>query len=406
MQVIYPRCAALDVHKDTLVACVRLQSGNKVQRHLRTFATTTTALIELEDWLLAHGCTHVLMEATGIYWKPVWQILESSFELVLANAAHVKNVPGRKTDVNDATWLADLLAHGLVRGSFVPPADIQAMRDLTRTRKQLVRERTRHIQRIQKHLESANIKLTGLITDLRGKSGRMITEALAGGERDVEKLANMAQGRLKAKRPLLVEALRGQLKDHQRMLMRVHLDQLDGLEKALEEIDKEIGGRPFEREVELLATMPGVGDSTAQVLVAEIGVDMSRFKDTAHLCSWAGLCPRSDQSAGKRRSTRTRKGAPWLKTMLVQAAWAAVRKKDNRFRAQYLRLKARRGSKKAIVAVAAAMLRVAYAILRDGRPYQEVGMDYWEQADKEAAARRLVRRLASMGFEVEFKEAA
>jgi transposase len=403
MEVIHPRCAGLDVHKDTVVACVRLVSGVAVSHEVRKFGTTTGALLELAEWLQGQGCTHVAMEATGVYWKPVWHLLEESFELVLANAAHIRNVPGRKTDVNDATWIADLLAHGLIRSSFVPPAAIQRVRDLTRTRKQLVGEVSRHTQRIQKTLEDANLKLTGTISDVLGVTGRAILEALIAGEVDPERLAKLADPRIKTPRTKLVEALRGRVTEHHRFLLRLHLGQVDGLRAAILEVDSHLGKalEPTRHLTELLATMPGVGDLVAQVILGEIGTDMSRFPTVGHLISWAGLCPRSDESAGKRRTTRLRQGAPWLKTTLVQAAWAAAAKKNSYLRAQFLRIKSRRGSKKAIMAVAASMLTAVYFMLRDRVPFYDLGPDHFDRRDKTHIVKRLTRRLEDLGFQIQ-----
>ena len=324
MEVMYPNCAGLDVHKETVVACVRLAAGNEASQLVRTFTTTTAGLIELGEWLEENGCTHVAMEATGVYWKPVWQVLaDSSFELILSNAAHVKNVPGRKTDVNDATWLAELLAHGLVRASFVPEPAIQELRGLLRTRKQLVREKASHVQRVQKTLEVANIKRESVLSDVLGRSGRAIIQALIDGETDPAKLAALAHWKVRASAESLREALRGRIKRHHRFLLRLHLQQIDALDSGIAEIDREVdaGLACFRDAVERLSTIPGISQLSAQVIVSEIGTDMSRFATDAHLRSWAGLCPRNDESAGKRRSTRLRKGAPWLKAMLVQCAW-------------------------------------------------------------------------------------
>lgn len=408
MEVLHARCAGLDVHKDTVVACVRLASGDEVQQEVRSFATTTQGLMALADWLMASGATHAAMEATGVYWKPVWHVLESVCELVLANAAHVRNVPGRKTDVNDAVWIADLLAHGLLRASFVPPTPILELRDLTRTRKQLVREISQHTLRIQKVLEDANIKITGLISDVLGLSGRAILEALANGESDVERLVALTDRRLKAKRPALALALQGHVTEHHRFLIQLHLGQIDALERAVGEIEARLGEVlvPFRWATRLLITMPGVSDIVAQVLVAEIGTDMGRFPTAGHLVSWAGLCPRMDQSAGKRRSTRIRHGAPWLKTVLVQAAWAGSRKHDSYLRAQFLRLKGRRGAKKAIMAVAASMLTAAYYMLRDGVEYRDLGAGHFDQRDRIKVANRLIRRLEELGLKVQVEAAA
>lgn len=407
MEVLYPRCAGLDVHKETVVACVRCVSAPTAQE-VRTFGTTTSALLALADWLESHGCTHVAMEATGIYWKPVWHLLEGRFELVLANAQHIRNVPGRKTDVNDATWIADLLAHGLIRSSFVPPAPIQELRDLTRTRKQLVREIAQHSLCIQKVLEDANIKLASVLSDVLSHSGRAMLAALIAGEQDPERLADLAQGTARKKRAALVEALRGHVTSHHRMMLKLHLDLIAALQTALREVDAAVGKAlaPISYAADLLKTMPGVSDVVAHVVVAEIGADMTRFPTAGHLVSWAGLCPRNDESAGKRRSTRVRKSGTWLKTILVTAAWAAVRKKESYLRSQFLRLKARRGPKKAILAVAASMLTAAYYMLRDGVEYRELGPEHFDRRDKSKAISRLVRRLQDLGCEVELKHAA
>jgi transposase len=400
MDVLYERCAGLDVHKDTVVACVRVTAGGgEARREVRTFATTTRGLGELSDWMAEQGCTHVAMEATGVYWKPVWHVLEEGFELVLANAAHIRNVPGRKTDINDATWIADLLAHGLIRGSFVPPAAIQHVRELTRTRKQLVR----HTQRIQKTLEDANVKLTGTISNVLGQTGRAILDALCAGETDPERLADLAHRGIKAPRATLVEALRGRVTEHHRFLLKLHLGQVDALGAAIAEVDAQLGKSLGEAMAmaELLTTMPGVSDVVAQVIIGEVGTDMGRFPSAAHLVSWAGLCPQSDESAGKRRNTRIRHGAPWLKTTLVQAAWAASRKKDSYHRAQFQRLKSRRGPKKAIIAVAASMLTAAYHMLRDGTAFQDLGSDHFDHRNRTQTARRLTRKLQQLGYVVE-----
>jgi transposase len=408
MEVVYPRCAGLDVHQHSLAACARIVDSGRVRQEVRTFETTTHGLLDLCDWLSAEGCTHVAMESTGVYWKPVWHVLEPAFELVLANAMHIRNVPGRKTDVGDATWIADLLAHGLIRGSFVPPTPVQELRDLTRTRKQLVREIAQHVQRLQKTLEDANIKITGVISDVLGKSGRALVEALIAGETDPERLVELARGRLKAPRARLVEALRGRVREHHRFLLHLHLAQVDGLRAAVQQVEGRIGEtlRPFRERAELLTTIPGISDTVAHVIVSEIGIDMSRFPTSAHLISWAGLCPRNDESAGKRRSTRIRKGAPWLKTTLVQAAWAASHKKGSYLRAQFLRLKSRRGPMKAIIAVAASMLTAAYHMLRTGQAYHDLGETYFDTRDKTRIARRLIRRLHDLGLEVEVRSAA
>jgi transposase len=342
------------------------------------------------------------MESTGVYWKPVWHVLEDGFEVLLANASHVRNLPGRKTDVNDATWLAELLAHGLIRGSFVPPTSIQDIRDLTRTRKQLVRERARHVQRIQKTLEDANVKLTGIISDIMGKSGRAILDAIIAGEVDPEELVKLTSRRLKAPRAQLVEALRGKVRDHHRFVMRVHLQQADTLLTAVADIERRLGDQlnPFRTQAALLTTLPGVSETAAQTLIAEMGVEMTRFPSANHLVSWAGLCPRSDESAGRRRSTRIRKGAPWLKTLLVQCAWAAIRVKDSYLRSVFQRIKSRRGPMKAIIAVAAALLRCAYHMLVRGETYHDLGANHLDQRQRVGAVNRLLKRLNALGVQV------
>lgn len=407
MEVLYPRCAGLDVHKDMVMARVRCVIEPRVDA-TRSFATTTGALIELQEWLSEQGVTHVAMEATGVYWKPVWHLLEGHFDLILANAQHIRNVPGRKTDVNDAAWIADLLAHGLIRASFVPPVPIQELRDLTRTRKQLVREIAQHSLRIQKTLEDANLKLGSVLSNILGRSGRAILGALIAGEHDPEKLADLAQGNARKKRGALIEALHGRITAHHRSLLKIHLDLIDALGQALEHVDAEVGKAlaPIQDGARLLTTIPGVSDLTAHVVVAEIGVDMARFPTAGHLLSWATLCPRNDESAGKRRSTRTRKGAPWLKTALVTAAWAAVRVKGSYLQAQFLRLKARRGAKKAILAVAASMLTAVWHMLKNGVEYKDLGADHFARRDRSKAILRLVRRLNDLGCEVQIAQAA
>jgi transposase len=408
MEVIHEKCAGLDVHKDTVVACTRVMEAGRVEREVRTFGTTTSGLLELSQWLEQHGCTQVAMEATGVYWKPVWHILDGSFELVLANAKHVRNVPGRKSDVNDATWIADLLAHGLIRGSFVPPEPIQQMRELTRTRKQLTREIVQHTLRIQKTLEDANIKLSSYLSDMLGMSGRAILGAIIAGESDPSKLAALAHSRVRAKPSELAEALRGRITEQHRFLLKLHLGIVDNLEVAVRDVEARLGEAlaPFRAQVEQLKGIPGISDVSAHVILSEIGFDMTRFPTAGHLRSWAGLCPRMDQSAGKQRSTRVRAGGVWLKTTLVQIAWAASKKKGSYLSAQYYRLKARRGGKKAAIAVAASILTIAYHLLREGTVYTDLGGDHFDKRDKDRVAKRLLRRLATLGVEVEVKKAA
>ena len=407
MEVLYRRCAGLDVHSRRVNACVRVAAGRTVTTEHREFATTTSGLLELVAWLTEAGCTHVAMEATGVFWKPVWHMLEESFVLVLANAQHVRNVPGRKSDRTDAAWIADLLAHGLIRGSFVPPAPIQALRDLTRTRKQLIAETARHTQRLQKTLEDANVKLTRVVTDIVGVSGRAILAAIIAGETDPGRLADCTTGRLKAGRADIVAAVHGRVTSHHRFLLELHLAQIDALTGAVQKLERQADEllRPFREAADRLKTMPGVSDTVARVLIAEIGVDMTRFPSAGHLVSWAGLCPRLDESAGKRRSTRIRHATPWLKATLIQAAWAATRKKESYLQAQFRRLKGRGGPKKAIVAVAASMLTAAYFMLRDETDYHDLGGRYLANRDTERVKQHLLRRLQDLGVVVEVKAA-
>jgi transposase len=323
MEVLYSHCAGLDVHKETVVACVRHMEGH-VRTTVKTFSSTTRGLLDLSAWLSEEGVTHVAMEATGVYWKPVWHLLsDGEFHLLLANAAHVKNVPGRKTDVHDATWLADLMAHGLIRASFVPDEGTEQMRNLLRTRKQFVRERASQVQRLQKTLEDANIKLESVISDGVGVSGRRRIEALIDGQSEPQPLAALADGRIRASGAQLEAAVRGRVTAHHRFLLKLHLDHLDAVDAAIARMDKEVDGHiePFRTAVERLSSIPGVSSLSAEVIVSEVGLDRSRFPTVGHFISWAGLCPKNDQSAGKRRSTRMRKGAPWLKTACGLAEW-------------------------------------------------------------------------------------
>ena len=415
MEVVHERVAGLDVHKRTVVACVRWQHGAEVKRDCRSFETTTSGLEQLLAWLEEMGCTQVAMEATGVYWRPVWVILvEGSFELVLANAAHIKNVPGRKTDLNDAMWIADLLAHGLIRPSFVPEAEMQDLRTLLRTRKQFVREQTRHVQRIQKTLEQGNIKLDSVISDILGQSGRQMIEAMIAGESDPDVLAGLADRRLKAPRAVLREALRGRLNETQRFLMGTHLGQWDALAEAIQAIDRQVEtliegmqqvGR-FRMLIALLCKIPGVSKLAALTILAEIGIDMSRFRTSGHLLAWAGMCPGQNESGGKRRTSRLRKGAPWLKAILVQCAWAAQRRKGSYYQAQFHRLSARRGPQKAICAVAASILTAIYHMILRETPYQELGADHFDRRPVEAKANRLVTQLRKLGYDVQIQQKA
>jgi transposase len=418
MDVMHERVAGLDVHKETVVACVRIMAGGKAIRECRTFDTTTSGLQALLTWLTESGCTHVGMEATGVYWKPVWNILsDGTFELILANAAHIKNVPGRKTDMNDAMWIADLISCGLVKASFVPEQEFQELRSLLRARKQLTREQTRHVQRIQKTLEEANIKLDSVISDIMGLSGRRMIEAMISGVRNPWKLAELADRRIKASRKELYDALHGRLTDHHRFMLRLHLRQYDALADAIAEIDLQVdaaiakmdaevaaGQASFRTLISLLCTIPGISDLAAKTILAEIGTDMGRFSTAGHLLAWAGMCPGQNESAGKRKSSRLRKGSPWLKTLLVQCGWAASRKKDSYYKAQFNRLRGRHGAKKAICAVAASMLTAIYHMLKDGTQHQDLGANHFDHRSTDIKARRLAAQIAKLGFQVELRK--
>ncbi|HQP39191.1 MAG TPA: IS110 family transposase [Polyangiaceae bacterium] len=408
MDLLHARCAGLDVHKDLIVGCIRVQEGRQATTTLMRFGATTRELLKLSEWLHAAGCTHVAMEATGVYWKPVWHILEDSFALVLANAGHIKGVPGRKSDVNDAAWIADLLAHGLIRGSMVPPQPVQEIRELTRERLGFVREVTRHTQRVQKVLEDCNVKLSSVLSDTMGLTGRKILRAIVKGQKDPERLADLAHGGVKASREELVESLRGRYTPHNRFLLEQHLKAIEDSEKIISVIERRIGKaiEPFRDAIERLSTIPGVSKTAAASIVGEIGVDMGRFETDDHLVSWACLCPRMEESAGKRRSTRIRKGANYLKPLLLQGAWAAIRTKGSYLRAKYYRLKSRRGSKKAAIAIAASILRAVYIVLRDGVNYRELGADYFIPKDRLKVAKRLAARIQELGFNVQLQAVA
>lgn len=407
MEVLHRRCAGMDVHKDLVVACVRLAEADQVRRESKRFGTTTRELLGLLEWLQSHGVTHVAMESTGVYWKPVWHVLEGYFALVLGNAREMRNVPGRKSDQNDASWIADLLAHGLIRSSFVPPEPIQELRDLTRTRKQLVRERAQHVQRIQKVLEDANVKLSSVLSDILGLSGRAILEAIVSGKEDPNQLAALAHPSVKTPRAKIAEALEGRMREHHRFLIQLHLRQIDALESAIAGLEGRIDRAlsPFRAAVERLCTIPGFSATVAAGFLAETGGQMQAFPTDAHLVSWGGLAPQQNETAGKRKNTPTRR-QQWFKTMMVQAAHAAVKKKDSYLRARYYRIRARRGSKKAILAVAATLVRAAYHMLKNETEYQDLGPDFLDHQDRERSTRRLIRRLEGLGYKVEVQVAA
>jgi transposase len=406
METVVERPSALDVHKEQVTACVRVPGqGGSREQHLEEFPTTVAGLLTLSDWLAAFGVTQVVMEATGVYWKPVWAILEDGFECVLVNARHVKQVPGRKTDVKDAEWLCQLAEAGLLRASFVPPKPIRALRNLTRYRKTQIQERAREANRLHKALEDTGIKLDCVASDILGKSGRAMLDALIHGTTDPEILAELARGRMRAKIPALKEALAGRF-DHLHAVwigaILEHIDFLDGQISGLTEaIGEQIA--PFEKAVELLRTIPGVQRRTAEVIIAEIGVDMSVFPTDKQLASWAGMCPGNDQSAGKRRSGKTRKGSKWLDWALEEAAMAAIRTKDVYLAAQYARLRPRRGHKKALGAVKHSILIACWHMLSTGELYNDLGGDYYRKRDPERITKRLIAQLEALGHQVQLE---
>ncbi len=407
MQVVYERCCGLDIHKRTVVACMIVSgSGGQGQpnphKEVKSFGTMTADLLGLSDWLCANRVTHVAMESTGVFWKPIYNLLEGSFELLLVNPAHIKAVPGRKTDVRDCEWIADLLRHGLLQGSFVPDQPQRELRELTRYRTQLIRERASEVNRLQKVLEGGNIKLSSIATDITGVSGRQILSALIGGETDTQLMAQLAKGRMREKIPQLEAALYGRFGPHQRFMLAHQLAHIDFLDASIEELNQEIEERmaPFEWALDLLVTIRGVGQRTAEVLVGEIGVDMSRFPSSGHLASWAGMCPGNHESAGKRKSGRTRKGNVWLRTALVEAAQAAARCKESYLSAQYHRIARRGGSNKAAVAVGHSILVIAYEMLSHETTYQELGGNYFDERDRQVKERRLIHSLERLGYKV------
>lgn len=406
MQVVHEVCCGLDVHKKSVTACVVWAGGRKHQT--REFGTFTQELLELSDWLRSCGVTHVAMESTGVYWKPVWNILEGQFEVLLVNAQHVKAVPGRKTDQKDSEWIADLLQHGLLQASFVPPTPIRELRDLTRYRASLAQEINRIANRIQKVLEDPNVKLASVATNALGVSGRVMLEAIIGGEQDSQKLAEMSRGLLRNKIPELQRALQGRITRHHRFLLRELLDHFYFVESKMRRIEQEVEEqlRPFQSEVARLCTIPGVDRVTAWGLLAEIGMNMEQFPDAQHLASWAGLCPGLPESAGKRKSGKIRKGSLWLRRCLCQAAWAVSTKKNNYLSALYRRLAVRRGKKRATIAVAHNLLVIAYYLLRDQTCYRDLGPDYFDRLNPDGLRRRLTRRLEGLGFKVTLEPAA
>lgn len=409
MEIIIERCAGLDVHKQVVVVSVRMPGeGGKRRVETQTFSSMSEELLKLSDWLSSHGVTHVAMESTGVYWRPVYALLEDEFEVLLVNARHVKNVPGRKTDVRDSEWLAQLLECGLLKGSFIPPRPIRDLRDLTRYRKVLIRERGHHVNRVEKTLELTNIKISSVVTDIMGKTGRAILQAVIAGETNPDRLADLAQGLLKNKKAALREAVKGKITPHYAFLLEQQLRIIDELTRRIEEFDARIEAsmRPFDEAYRCAMSMPGIAERSAQAILAEIGTDMSRFPTPGNLVSWARVCPGNNESAGKRRSSATGKANGWLRATLNEAAWAAARTKNSYYRALYQRMKARQGPKKAIGAVQHAMLRALWYMLSRHVLHQDLGADYFTRNNVARVSRHHVRRLEQLGYRVTLEEAA
>ena len=405
MEVVHERCCGLDIHKKLIVACSIVPGGDgQPRRQVRSFGSMSDDLEKLSNWLMEHGVTHVAMESTGSFWKPVFNVLEERFELLLVNAQHLKAVPGRKTDVKDAEWIADLLRHGLVKPSFVPDREQRELRELVRYRTSLIQERTAAANRLHKILEGANVKLASVASDILGRSGREMLEALVAGETNPAVMAGMARGKMRDKRATLERALAGRFGPHQRFLVAEVLAHIDFLDETIERLSTEIGERerPFEAVLDRLDTIPGVGRRTAEIIVAEVGPDVQRFPTAGHLASWAGLCPGQDESAGKRRSGKTRKGNRWLRGALVEAAHSSTRTKTY-LAAQFRRLATRHGPKKAMVAVAHSILRIVYHLLLDQHPFEDLGEAYFDQRQRQQVSRRLKQRLERLGYRVQLE---
>lgn len=438
ISVVFDRCCGLDIHKKLIVACLLIRDASgKLTKELRTFSTMTTGLLELLEWLKGVGCSHVAMESTGVFWKPIYNVLEGEMEVLLVNAQHIKAVPGRKTDVKDAEWIASLLQHGLLRASFVPPRPQRELRELTRTRKTLIEERARIVNRIQKVLEDANIKLSSVVTDITGKSGQQILQALLAGERDAQQLAEMARGKLRSKKKELAQAVQGRLREHHQFVLKQHLAHLEFLDAQIHAFDQQIAQllgmhepeeppadpqgklepegsqhermastQEMRRAIEQLDAITGISLRTAQVVLAEIGLQMDRFASEEHLASWVGLCPGNKVSAGKRLSGKTTKGNRWLRNALIEAAQGAASSKRTFLGAYYRRLSQRIGKRKAVVALAHRILIIIYRVLKEGQTFEEKGEQYATEKERESSKRRALRRLEHLGYQVHLEVAA
>jgi transposase len=444
MEILYERCAGLDVHKKNVKACFASPgAGGQRQKETRTYATMTASVLEMRDWLKEQGCTHIAMEATGVYWKPIYNLLESDFEVLVVNAHHIKAVPGRKTDVKDAEWIADLLAHGLLSASFIPSAPQREVRELTRYRTKLVEERAREINRLQKTLEDTNLKLGDVVSDVMGKASRMILSAIVNGETEPTRLAAFAVGRVRASQQDLERALTGKVTPHHRFMLGEHLQQIEHLDAAITRVSEELARRftppdpcteeneqnqsasehaaqstepapppqgpaplSWQEAVEIIDQVTGISERVAQGLLAEIGVEMDQFPSAKHLASWVGICPGNHESAGKRLSGRTRKGNPYARRLLIQAAHAAAHSKNTYLAAQYRRIASRRGPKRAAVAVGHSILVIIYHLLRDRSTYQDLGGNYFDEHDRQMVQKQLVRRLERLGYQVELQPLA
>lgn len=407
LAVMYACCAGLDVHKETVVSCILLTApSGKVSKEIRTFGTTTSDLQMLSNWLSKLGVTHVGMESTGVYWRPVFNLLEGNFEVILVNAQHMKAIPGHKTDIKDSEWIADLLRHGLLKASFIPPKPIRDLRDLLRFRKSLVQQRAQTINRVQKVLETANIKLSSVATNVLGKSGRDMLDALMAGVSDAETLAELARGRLRGKLPALRQALEGRVEPNHRLLLRHLLDQIDFLQREVDRLSAEVDEllEPYEEHISRLMQIPGVGRIAAATIVAEVGVDMTRFPSAKHLASWAGLAPGNKQSGGKRQKASTTKGNRHLRAVLSEVAWVISHTKDNYLSVQYHRFVRRIGTKRAIVATSHSVLTIVYHLLRTGQPYHDLGPHYFQTMDTTRQRKNAVRRLQALGYKVSLQE--